>query len=145
MSDASGYEDIIGLPHHVSRTHPHMAPLDRAAQFSPFAALTGHEAAIAETARRTEERVELDEDRKIVLDEKLQILRAHLTERPKIAITYFKPDEKKEGGAYLTARGSIKKIDEYAGCLVMEDETILPIADLFAIEGEIFGEMEDTY
>ena len=145
MSDASGYEDIIGLPHHVSRSHAHMAPLDRAAQFSPFAALTGHEAAIAETARLTEERVELDEDRKTVLDEKLQILRAHLTERPKIAITYFKPDEKKEGGAYLTARGSIKKIDEYAGCLVMEDETILPIADLFAIEGEIFGEMEDTY
>lgn len=145
MSDASGYEDIIGLPHHVSRTHPHMAPLDRAAQFSPFAALTGHEAAIAETARLTEERVELDEDRKIVLDEKLQILRSHLTERPGIAITYFKPDEKKEGGAYLTACGSIKKIDEYAGCLVMEDETILPIADLFAIEGEIFGELEDTY
>ncbi len=145
MSDTSRYEDIIGLPHHVSRTHPHMAPLDRAAQFSPFAALTGHEAAIAETARLTEERVELDEDRKIVLDEKLQILRAHLTERPEIAITYFKPDEKKEGGAYLTAWGSIKKIDEYAGCLVMEDGTILPIADLFAIEGEIFGDLEDTY
>lgn len=145
MSDTSRYEDIIGLPHHVSPTHPHMAPLDRAAQFSPFAALTGHEAAIAETARLTEKRVELDEDRKTVLDEKLQILRVHLAERPEIAITYFKPDEKKEGGAYLTAWGSIKKIDEYAGCLVMEDETILPIANLFAIEGEIFGELEDTY
>lgn len=145
MSDASRYEDIIGLPHHVSRTHPHMAPLDRAAQFSPFAALTGHEAAIAETARLTEKRVELDEDRKIVLDEKLQILRAHLAEQPEVAITYFKPDEKKEGGAYLTIQGSIKKIDEYAGCLVMEDGTILPIVNLFAIEGEIFGELEDTY
>ena len=91
------YEDIIGLPHHVSKVHPQMSIYDRAAQFSPFAALTGHEAAIQETARLTEEQAELNEDKKEELNEKLQELMAHAEEHLAVTVTYFKPDDRKEG------------------------------------------------
>lgn len=89
------YEDIIGLPHHVSTVHPQMSIYDRAAQFSPFAALTGHEAAIQETARLTEEQAELNEDKKEELNEKLQELMAHAEEHLAVTVTYFKPDDRK--------------------------------------------------
>ena len=97
------YEDIIGLLHHVSTVHPQMSIYDRAAQFSPFAALTGHEAAIRETARLTEEQAELNEDKKEELNEKLQELMAHAEEHPTVTVTYFKPDDRKEGGKYAVS------------------------------------------
>src|ERR1035437_4752031 len=94
------YDDIIHLPHHISTTHPHMSAYDRAAQFAPFAALTGHDAAIAETARLTERRVELDEYSKADLNQRLCIIQDRMDEQPEVSITYFQPDQRKTGGAY---------------------------------------------
>ena len=95
--------------------------LDRAAQFAPFAALTGHEAAIKETARLTEAEIELDEDSKELLDIRLRQLQEHLAEHPEVSVTYFRPDEKKAGGVYETVTGKVKKVDEYVGELVFTD------------------------
>jgi len=137
------YDDIIQLPHHVSMAHPHMAAIDRAAQFSPFAALTGYDAAIKETARRTNERVELDEYAKEDLRDRLQIIADRMKEHPEIAITYFRPDEKKNGGAYVTVIGMAKKIDEYERVVVTNDGTKIPIDEIISIDGEIFETMWD--
>ena len=132
------YDDIIYLPHHVSTAHPHMASIDRAAQFSPFAALTGYNAAIKETERLTEERIELDESMKDALSYKLQIIADRLNEHPEIAITYFLPDAKKNGGAYVTAVSSAKKIDGYERVVVMTDGKVIPIDEIISIDGPIF-------
>ncbi|MDX9872444.1 MAG: hypothetical protein RBT41_08505 [Clostridia bacterium] len=132
------YDDIIHLPHHVSTTRPHMAVADRAAQFSPFAALTGHGAAIKETARLTDERVELDQYMKDALSHRLQIIAERIKEHPEIALTYFQPDEKKNGGAYVTAISTAKKIDEYERVVVMTDGTAIPIDEIISIDGQIF-------
>lgn len=132
------YEDIIHLPHHVSTKHPQMSAIDRAAQFSPFAALTGYGAAIKETARLTNERLVLDEYMKTVLSDKLQILVERHKECPEITITYFQPDENKAGGAYITTIGMVKKIDEYERVVVMADLTEIPIDEIIDIEGQIF-------
>lgn len=137
-NDEHRYDDIIGLPHHVSDKHPHMTPLDRAAQFSPFAALTGHEDAIKETARLTDERIELDESSKEMLDARLQILREYLSDHPSITFTYFEQDEKKQGGQYVTTTGTVKKIDEYHHKIVLSDGATILIDELVAIEGDIF-------
>jgi hypothetical protein len=137
------YDDIIHLKHHVSATRPLMAAIDRAAQFSPFAALTGYDAAIKETARLTDKRLELDEYFKNVLNDKLQILADRMKEHPEIAITYFVPDTKKNGGAYVTAIGTAKKIDEYERIVVMADSTAIPMDDIISIEGQIFKTMWD--
>ena len=118
------YADIIDLPHHVSKKHPQMPMEKRAAQFSPFAAVSGHDEAIYETARLTDEQLELSEDEIAVIDEKLQWLREHIKEQPEITVTYFQPDEKKNGGAYVTVTGSAKKIDKV---LVLRDGTVIPI------------------
>ncbi|MEW9122779.1 MAG: hypothetical protein AB2421_08700 [Thermotaleaceae bacterium] len=135
------YDDIIHLPHHVSTKHPHMATIDRAAQFSPFAALTGHDAAIKETARLTDEKVELDEYMKDILNHRLQIIADLLKEHPEIAITYFQPDEKKNGGTYVTAISTVKKIDVYERIVVMNDGTVIPIDEIIRIDGQIFETM----
>ena len=135
------YDDIINLPHHVSATRPHMSAIDRAAQFSPFAALTGYGDAIKETARLTGEKVELDEYMKDVLSVRLQIIVDQPKEHPEIAITYFQPDEKKNGGAYVTVIGSVKKIDEYERVVVMTDGTRVPIDEIASIDGQIFETM----
>lgn len=132
------YDDIIHLPHHVSKTRPHMAAIDRAAQFSPFAALTGHGAAIKETARLTDDRIELDEYMKGVLSDRLQIITDRLKEHTEIAITYFQPDTKKNGGTYVTAISTVKKIDEYERFVVMTDGSVIPIDEIINIEGQIF-------
>ena len=136
------YDDMIHLPHHVSNKHPHMAVSDRAAQFSPFAALTGHNAAIKETARLTEKRVEIDETMKVVLSDKLRIVLECMYEYPQIAITYFKPDERKNGGAYVTITGTVKRIDEYKRVVIMTGETEIPINEISSIEGQIFENVE---
>jgi hypothetical protein len=135
------YNDIINLPHHVSATHPHMPAIDRAAQFSPFAALTGYDAAIKETARLTDERVELDEYMKDVLSDRLQIIIDQLKEHPEITITYFQPDEKKNGGDYVTVIGTVKKIDEYERIIVMNNGTWIQIDEIISIDGQIFDTM----
>lgn len=128
------YDDIIDLPHHISPGHPQMPLADRAAQFSPFAALTGHEAAIKETARLTDAFVELDEDRKTELDEQLQLLKENQLQRPEVEVTYFQPDLKKSGGTYVTIRGRVKKIDEYNRQLLLMDGTVLSVENLYSIE-----------
>lgn len=139
----NSYEDIIDLPHHTSTTHPHMSAFDRAAQFSPFAALTGHDAAITETARLTETRVELDEYSKADLNRRLCILQDRMDEQPEVCITYFQPDTKKSGGAYITAAGCIKKMVEYERAVVMQDDTRIPIDQIIAVDGEWFGSIEE--
>lgn len=136
------YDDIIHLPRHVSKKHPRMAIADRAAQFSPFAALTGHGSAIKETARLTDEKIELDEYIKDDLSHRLQILEERIKERPVISITYFKPDSKKSGGAYATSISAIKKIDEYKRIIIMNDGAVIPIDEIISIEGEIFETIE---
>lgn len=132
------YDDIINLPHHVSATHPPMTAGDRAAQFSPFAALTGYDAAIKETARLTDEKLELDESMKEALSGRLQIIADRMKECPGISITYFQPDTKKSGGAYVTVIGTVKKIDEYERIVVMTDGTAIPIDEIISINGRIF-------
>lgn len=134
MSEENKYDDILYLPHPVSARHPQMPLADRAAQFSPFAALTGHEAAIRETARLTKERVELDESRKEILDERLQMIRENLSEKPEVTFTYFQPDERKSGGAYLTVTGRVKKMDGYERRILLEDGTVVPLEELIDIE-----------
>lgn len=136
--DEHRYDDIIDLPHHVSKKYPQMPLLDRAAQFAPFAALTGHEDAIRETARLTEDETELDENSKELLDERLQYLQEHLQERPEVTVTYFKPDERKSGGAYVTVTGVVKKVDEYGRYLVFSDGEKVPMETVIEIEGEMF-------
>ena len=123
------YEDIIDMPHHVSDRHPHMSVHDRAAQFAPFAALTGHGAAIAETARLTEEKHELDESQKAVLDQKLMNIMYNADEK-NVNVDYFVADERKSGGRYERFTGRIRRIDEYERVLVMEDGTVIPIDNI---------------
>lgn len=135
------YDDIINLPHHVSTTRPHMTAIDRTAQFSPFAALTGYDAAIKETARLTDGRVELDQYMKDVLSDRLQIIADRIKEHPEIAIIYFQPDAKKNGGAYVTAINTAKKIDEYERAVVITDGTAIPIDEIISIDGQIFETM----
>lgn len=141
-NDGHKYDDIINLPHHVSKKHPQMPLLSRAAQFSSFAALTGHDAAIQETARLTESFIELDENKKEQLDGQLQLIRENLGQKPECEIVYFQPDEKKDGGAYVTIRGRIKKIDEYTHQIIFADGTALPIGHIFSIRGELFQNVE---
>lgn len=128
------YDDIINLPHHVSKNHPHMSALDRASQFSPFAALTEHDSAIRETARLTDIRLELDEDKKEELNNRLQMLRMQTALRPEVEITYFVPDTPKTGGSYLSVRGTIKKFDDIAHQVLLENGTVIPINDIYGIE-----------
>lgn len=125
------YDDMIDLPRPTSTKHPRMPMSDRAAQFSPFAALVGHGAAIEETARLTDRKVELAEDEKAVLNEKLRLL---LETDGEGTFTWFLPDRKKEGGAYIDTTGRIKKIDPLAGRIILMDGTVIPVEDVLEIE-----------
>lgn len=135
------YGDLIERPYRGSRTHARMSMIDRGAQFSPFAALTGHGAAIDETARLTASDVELSEDSKALLDEKLRLLQ-ELQEQPEVEITYFEPDERKEGGAYLTATGRIAWIDAQRRDIVFTNGNRIPIDRIVGMESTAFGVME---
>ena len=139
IKDVDRYDDIINLPHHVSKTHLPMATPDRAAQFSPFAALAGYDGAIKETARLTDERVELDEAEKNILDQKLSIVEEQLCNEPEITVTFFRPDEKKVGGAYVSISGIVKKIDYYKRVILMQDGTRIEIEDISNITGGLFS------
>ena len=127
------YDDIIALPHPEPRTHPRMSLHDRAAQFSPFAALTGHSAAIAETGRLTDSRITLDESEMARVDAELQRLQELLPSRPTVSITYFVPDERKAGGSYQTITGKVKRIDTVNGVLLLTDQRVIPIPDIFDV------------
>lgn len=127
------YQDILHLPHHVSQTRPQMSMEDRAAQFSPFAALTGYDAAIKETARLTDERIELDEYEKQALNEQLQILAERLPSSPVVSITYFQPDVRKAGGAYVTHEGTVKRIASYERMIIMTDGLSIPMNDIIGL------------
>ena len=137
-----GYEDIINLPHHISPTRQQMPMSDRAAQFSPFAALTGYDAAIKETGRLTDTKIELDDEELHNLNLKFQLLVEFLEDAPEVAITYFKADERKVGGAYLEATGIVKKLDDFERRITMQDGTKIPMADVLSIDGELFSSLE---
>ncbi len=132
MERDHSYDDIINLPHHVSVKHPPMSMLNRAAQFSPFAALTGYDEAVAETARLTERRIELSEEEKAAVNERLLELR----DRPgaRVEITWFVPDRKKAGGAYHTSVLPVKRVDEAEGKLILMDGNSIPFTDIYAIQ-----------
>lgn len=143
-NDPHRYDDIINLPHPVSTKHPRMSIADRAAQFSPFSALSGHAAAIQETARLTDRRIELDESAKAVLDTKLQLIAEQAGARPVVAITYFVPDERKAGGAYAEKLGTVKRVDGYRRTVVFTDGTDIAIDDILKIDGALFSnDMKD--
>lgn len=136
------YDEIINLPHHVSKTRPQMPMSDRAAQFAPFAALTGYDSAIKETGRLTDEKIELDEETLTVLDRKYHLLMDALDEAPEIEITYFKPDERKAGGKYVSATGTVKKVDDFERLITMQDGLKIPMDDVLSIAGELFSSLE---
>ena len=136
------YDEIMGLPHHDSKTRPQMPMSDRAAQFAPFAALTGYDSAIKETGRLTDERIELDVEALSALDMKYQLLMEALDEAPEVTITYFRPDERKAGGKYVSAVGAVKKIDDFERRITMQDGAQIPMDDVLSIEGELFSVLE---
>ncbi len=137
MNGKSPYEDIIDLPHHESARHPRMPSLDRAAQFSPFAALTGHSDAINETARLTTGKIELDEDAKALLDAKLRVLKGMLDAEPQITVTYFVEDKTKIGGEYVKAKGGLRSINEYRRTLYLSGGEEIELDYIIEIEGDL--------
>lgn len=136
------YDDIIHLPHHVSSKRPQMPMSDRAAQFSPFAALTGYDDTIQETGRLTEQKIELDDEALQELNERFNILQEHLCEQPEVRFAYFKPDARKDGGAYLTVSGVVRKIKLYEREILLQDGTIIPVDDILKMESSIFPEID---
>ena len=136
------YRDIINLPHKQSTKRPHMSLLDRAAQFAPFAALTGYDDAVKETARLTDEKIEMSEENLNVLNMKYQILVDRLDEEHEVVFTYFIPDGNKSGGAYVEKRGVVKKVDDYERLITLYDGTKIPMGDVLTIDGDFFSSTE---
>lgn len=132
--DMHRYDDIIHLPHHQSGTRPHMSLHDRAAQFSPFAALTGYDAAVEEAARLTEQKLELSEEEKAAIGAKLTEIKEHIKERPEVTVTYFVPDERKAGGTYVTVTETVRRIDEFERVVVMQDQSRIRIDDIIVLQ-----------
>ena len=131
------YDDIINMEHPTSLKHPKMSRIDRAAQFSPFAALSGYEDAVEETARVTDEKRTLTDDEIDSINKKLNVILEHLRESPRVRIRYFVPDKRKDGGEYVTVTGTVKRIDEFESVILMSDGTLIPLADIRDIEGKI--------
>ena len=132
------YDDLLDLPHHVSESRPQMPMSDRAAQFSPFAALIGYGDAIAETARLTEQRVELSEEERELLDRKQQYLLSMVTDRPEVTVTYFVPDARKAGGAYVIRSGRLEKVDLSERLMYLTDGTVIALDEIIGIESPLF-------
>ena len=126
------YEDMVYMPHHVSLRHPHMSRRNRAAQFAPFAAMTGHDEAIGEVARYVEEKIELDDNQKELVDNKLRAI-LNSTEPKKTSIIYFEKDKRKKGGRYLIVRGCVKKFDEQTREVIINDNINISIEDIYDI------------
>lgn len=131
--DLSKYLDIINLPRHISTRRAPMSVSNRAAQFAPFAALTGYESSIREAARFTEQRIEPDEDQKAAINEKLQYISRHIDEHPEVTILYFRPDERKNGGRYVTVTGKVVKFDANERTLWLEDGAVLFIENILTL------------
>ena len=142
MRSLEKYNAIMNLQHHVSKTRPQMPMSDRAAQFAPFAALTGYDSAIKETGRLTDERIELDEEALTTLNMRYQLLMDALDEEPEVEITYFKPDGRKAGGKYVLVIGTVKKVDDFERLIAMQDGIIIPMDDVLSIDGEMFSSLE---
>lgn len=131
--DTHQYDDIIGLPHHVSDRHPQMSMSDRAAQFSPFAALSGYEDAVRETARLTDSKIELTEEEQAILSDRLQLL-SEVGDGAEVLFTFFQPDPKKAGGAYITVCGRVKRMDTFEQAVILTDGTRIPMEDILAVQ-----------
>ncbi len=140
MNDSSKYDDIISLPHHKSKTHRHMSLSERAAQFAPFAALTGFEETLDEVNRITETKKELSDDEKEIINQKLLMILDNLPERIDVEITYFEKDKNKSGGHYLTLKSSIKRIDEINHQLIMSNNKKISIDNILDIKSPLFKE-----
>lgn len=136
MSDS--YEDIINMPHHTSRKHPRMSMENRTAQFAPFAALTGFSDEVKETARLTDRRIELEDEFKLIISNKLNYLLENKDKRSEVIVTYFVYDGKKSGGMYVDKKGIIKKINLQEGIIIFEDKEVISINEIIDIEGEAF-------
>ena len=134
------YNNILNLPHHVSKKHLPLGRDSYAAQFSPFAALSGYEDVVSDAARATDEKTELDDDAKLRLSNKLRIVLDHLDENPVVSVTYFLPDKKKSGGRYVTFDGIIKKYDNYEKIIYMTNKKTIRLDDLYEIKGKIITE-----
>lgn len=144
-NDNHKYDDIINLPHHQSQTRVHMSLYDRAAQFSPFAALTGYDDAVKESARLTDKKQELSDEAISQLNVKLLFIKEQIKNQPEITITYFVPDEKKDGGTYTTEKSAVKRIDDFERVIVLENHTKIPFDDISDIEGEIFRDFNNEF
>ncbi len=127
------YDDVINRQHPTSKKHPRMSRMNRAAQFAPFAALTGYEKSIEETARLTDRRIELSEYEIEELNAKLNFIQEHIKERPEVTITYFQPDERKEGGAYITVTGKVRRIDKFNQIIIFENSMEITMEKVFNI------------
>lgn len=140
---SSAYDDLLNLPHHTSAVQPAMLMQNRAAQFAPFAALVGYDALIRETARLTDQKVELDESVKAELNEKLRLLLELLPQQPEVTITYFQPDIRKAGGAYRTTSGIVRKFLHSENLLVMMDGSKIPVDAIAALDGSFFSALDE--
>lgn len=134
QNDNDRYDDLIDLPHPYPQTHPRMSRRDRAAQFSPFAALSGHSAAMEETARLTDRKIEPNELQLAQLNAAIAKIQRHIVEKPQAQITYFVPDARKSGGEYRTVTGRVRRIAEAEQYLELTDGTKIPIDDILSIE-----------
>lgn len=141
ITNEEKYSDIFKLPHHISDKHPQMSRYDRAAQFAPFAALTGHGEAIKETARLTDENVELDESAKLVINEKLRLALEFTDKSSEITVTYFVPDKTKSGGEYVRKTGVLCRYDEYEHKLIFDDKSEIPVDCITDVSSDAFDNL----
>lgn len=144
-NDNHKYDDIINLPHHQSQTRVHMSLYDRAAQFSPFSALTGYDDAVKESARLTDQKHELSDEAISQLNAKLMFIKEQIKNQPEITVTYFVPDEKKDGGSYITEKSAVKRIDDFERVIILKNNAKIPFDNISDIEGEIFRDLYDEF
>lgn len=142
MESKGKYDDIIGLPHHVSKTRPQMPMSDRAAQFAPFAALRGYEEAIQEINRATEEKIELDEDALMTLNLKFQLIVNAIDRHPEVTITFFEPDKRKAGGAYRTTTDRVVQIKRFERMIILQSGKRIPMDSISDVSGDLFSSLE---
>lgn len=130
------YDKIINMPHHTSSNRIRMSLLDRAAQFAPFAALTGYEESIKEVARLTDKKIELTDEEFEIINSKIKYIIENKIQE-EIEIIYFVPDEKKDGGCYYTYKGLIKKVDEFNKAIILENREQIKISDIVSFNSDI--------
>lgn len=127
------YDDIINLPHYVSKKRPQMSREARAAQFAPFAALTGYGDAVEETARIVGKKIDVDEEMKAIINDKLNIINSHITDKPEVNFTYYVPDKKKDGGSYISITGNVRQIDVVNGVIILSNKKKINLSDLIGV------------